>query len=205
MQALFRYLSSTGNLVGSSAALAVLVAYFTGFIHSGWGLLAAGAYCAGALPFAFRDPPELLHVDDGLSTSEALQQLKRKMLPKIPAHSGKVLAEIITRVEGLMPRLKEMEAQGTIEAASRAMLKQTVTRLLPDAIENYLRLPSKYAQSSQLSNGKTAQEILHEQLILLNEHVITLEENLLSADVNSLLANGQFLQEKLQPGIKLFD
>jgi hypothetical protein len=35
--------------------------------------------------------------------------------------------------------------------------------------------------------------------------VVSLEENLLSIDVNSLLANGHFLQEKLQPGMKMFD
>ncbi|MBI3228911.1 MAG: hypothetical protein HYZ45_01610, partial [Burkholderiales bacterium] len=112
---------------------------------------------------------------------------------------------ILNRVDALMPRLKEMEEQGSIEAPSRAMLKQTVTRLLPDAIETYLRLPAAYANMNKLSNGKTARDVLEEQLLLLNEHVITLEENLLSADVNSLLANGAFLQEKLQPGLKLFD
>lgn len=204
MQAFLRYLYSTSNIVGSCAALAVLLCFIFGIIQQGWILLAAGAYLAGALPFAFSRPPSL-HIAEGLSTTQALQELKQKFLPRLQGNERKILQDIITRVEGLMPRLKEMEAQGVVDGPSRAMLKQTVTRLLPDALETFLRLPPAYAKTHKLGNGQTAQQVLATQLQLLDEHVVTLEENLLSADVNSLLANGAFLQEKLQPGLRIFD
>jgi len=54
---------------------------------------------------------------------------------------------------------------------------------------------------ASLGDGKNAQELLTEQLVMLQEHVHSLEENLLSADVNTMLANGRFLQEKFQRNV----
>ncbi len=198
-----RYFLSTGNIAGSTLALAVVTAYLFGFIDDGWGWLTLGAYIAGVLPFAFTSAPA--HMPEGLSTAESLLWLKQSALPKLPLDAKPILADIIARVEGLMPRLKQMEIQGLVEAPSRAMLKQTITKLLPDAIETYLRLPPTYAKVARLGGGKTAQELLAEQLLMLQAHVHTLEDNLLSSDVNSMLANGQFLQEKFRPGISQFN
>ncbi len=204
MQALTRYLYSASNIFGLSAALGVTVCFLLGVFSHFWIPFSLAAYASGALlAYAFKQQPQ--HIADGLPTSEALTQLRQHFMPKLPTNARKILGETLNRVDSLMPRLKEMEERGAIDAPSRAMLKQTVTRLLPDAIETYLRLPTAYANMNKLHNGKTAREVLEEQLLMLHEHVVSLEENLLSADVNSLLANGHFLQEKLQPGIKLFD
>ncbi|MES2296085.1 MAG: hypothetical protein V4582_03540 [Pseudomonadota bacterium] len=202
MDRISRYLLSTGNMLGSCAALAVIGLYLLGVIDSGWPLLTAGAYFAGALPFLFKDKPA--HMPEGLSTADALLWLRESVMPKLPAQSKAVLADILLRVDGLMPRLKEMEGQGLVEATSRAMLKQTVTRLLPDAVESYLRLPPTYAKVATLGDGKTAQQLLNEQLVMLQDHVRGLEESLLMPDVNTLLANGRFLQEKFQADKSLF-
>lgn len=199
MDRVFRHLLSNGNMAGSCAALAVIAAYLFGLIGNGWWLLALGAYLGGWLAFAFKDQPE--HMPEGLSTADALAWLTDAALPKLPPQAKPVLTDIINRVQDLMPRLKEMESQGLVEASSRAMLKQTVTRLLPDAVEAYLRLPPTYARVAALGDGKNAQELLTEQLVMLQEHVHELEENLLSADVNTMLANGRFLQEKFQRNV----
>jgi hypothetical protein len=196
MKRFFRYFQSTANLCGSVLALAVVAAYFFNLIGPLWWLLAGGAYVAGSLPFAFGG--EVKHLPEGLSTADALLMLEDDFLPRLPPKPRKILGQIITHVNDLMPRLKEMEQQGLVEASSRAMLKQTVVRLLPDAVEAYLRLPPGYASHTIVTDGKTAQDLLAEQLTMLQEHIISLEQNLLSADVNSLLANGRFLQEKFQ-------
>jgi len=133
MDRVFRYLLSNGNMAGSCVALVVIAAYLFGLIGNGWWLLALGAYLGGWLPFAFKDQPD--HMPEGLSTADALAWLKDAALPKLPPQAKPVLTDIINRVQDLMPRLKEMESQGLVEASSRALLKQTVTRLLPDAVE----------------------------------------------------------------------
>lgn len=202
MSRLLRYLTSTSNLVGSAAALAVLGAYFAGFVEAYWWLLVVGAYAAGALPFAFREQP--VHTPEGLSTQESLDWLKGSVMPRLPTRAGQVLADIIRRVEELMPRLKEMETQGVVEASNRNLLKQTVTRYLPDAVESFLKLPASYTRvATKAAQGKSAEDLLVEQLVMLQEHVTALEENVLTSDVNKLLANGRFLQEKFQKAIDL--
>ena len=181
MNRLSRYLFSNSNIAGSIAGLLVVFLYLLDVIDNGWMLLAAGGYIAAALPFAFRDKPT--HMPEGLSTAESLEWLRTYA----------------------MPRLKQMEQDGLVEASSRALLKQTVTRLLPDAVENYLKLPPAYANLKAIDGGKTAQVLLLEQLDLLQKHVHSLEENIVSADVNSMLANGRFLQEKFNSGLRIAD
>lgn len=201
VNSLMRYFFSTSNVCGSTAALVVLLLYLFGVIDHGWILLTLGAYIAGALPFAFKAPPA--HMPEGLSTTESLEWLRVYVMPKLPTQAKTTLGDIIGCVDGLMPRLKKMEQDGLVEASSRAMLKHTVTRLLPDAVEGYLRLPPAYANIKMLDGGKTAQELLSEQLNLLQKHVHSLEENIVSSDVNSMLANGRFLQDKFNSGISI--
>lgn len=201
MERVARYLFSNSNIFGSLAALLVVTAFLFGVIEIGWGWLALGAYIGGALPFFFREAPA--HMPEGLSTGDSLEWLRQSVMPKLPANAKPVLADIIACVDGLMPQLKQMEMQGLVDASSRAMLKQTITRLLPDTVEDYLRLPTAYAKLKQLGDGKTAQDLLIEQLVLLQAHVHALEENLLSPNVNSMLANGRFLQEKFRSGLAI--
>lgn len=190
------FLRSRANLAGSSAALLVLLAHLLDLIGPGWGLLAIGAYIGAGLPFLFGQPAARL--GHQISTAEALQHLRTELLPQLSGEPHKVLGDIIQTVDHLMPRLKEMEAQGLVEAPSRALLKQTITQLLPDCANAYLRLPPAYANSAALQDGKTAQDLLLEQLHLLQAHVHELEANLLSSDVNRLLVNGRFLQDRLR-------
>ena len=193
------FLRSTSNIAGSLLALAVIGCYLLGWIDAYWGWLTLGAYAAGYLAFAFTAAPATR--PSSASTEETLQWLRQTALPKLPNEARPILADILTRVEGLMPRLKEMETQGLVEAPSRAHLKQTVTKLLPDAIDTFLRLPPDYAKTTVLANGKTAQHLLSEQLGMLQTHIQDLEDHLLSADINAMLANGRFLQEKFQTSI----
>ena len=201
MDRITRYLFSTANIAGTTAALSVLMLFLFGVIGSGWMLLTAGAYLAGALPFAFKEKPA--HMPKGLSTADSLEWLRVYVMPQLPSNAKATLGDILSCVEGLMPRLKQMEQDGLVEATSRAMLKQTVTNLLPEAVENYLRLPPRYANHKTLENGKTAHELLLEQLELLQNHVHSLEDNIVSADVNSMLVNGRFLQDKFSQGFTI--
>ena len=203
MDRLSRYLFSNSNIAGSIAGLLVVFLYLFDVIDNGWMLLAMGAYIAAALPFAFKDKPT--HMPEGLSTAESLEWLRTYAMPRLPKQAMAALGDIVACVDGLMPRLKQMEQDGLVEASSRALLKQTVTRLLPDAVENYLKLPPAYANLKAIDGGKTAQVLLLEQLDLLKKHVHSLEENIVSADVNSMLANGRFLQEKFNSGLRIAD
>ncbi len=67
---------------------------------------------------------------------------------------------------------------------------------LPDALEQYLKLPPSMAQSLPLSGGVTAEESLTEQLIRLDHALEELATSLFERDAQGLLIHGRFLREK---------
>lgn len=200
MNKLTRFVLSNGNLAGCSAALVVVLLYLVGVIDQWWAALTALGYAAGFVAM-WRPQPEGL--PDGLSTVDSLRWLQDKALPRLTGEARDVLVRILMVAEELMPRLKELEAAGSVQAENRAMLKQTVTRYLPDILQNYLKLPPLYAKSARVVDGKTPYLLLAEQLKMLESHVQEIRQGLYSQQVDSLLANGRFLQEKLHRGVDL--
>lgn len=193
MDRMLRFTLSNSNLAGGSAAALVILLYLVGFIHSYWVPLAVMAYVTGFLGL-YRAAPEA--VPEGLSTQQSLDWLQEQVLPKLPAEAGQILGHILEVVTELMPRLKEMEAVGQVQAENRAKLKQTLNRYLPDVAVSYLKLPALYARTTRVAGNKTPNQLLVEQLLLLEAHIKEIQTNILSQEVDSILANGQFLQDK---------
>jgi hypothetical protein len=195
-----QYLLSNSNLAGCGAAFTVVLLFLTGLIHNYWLVLAALGYGGGYLTML---RPAPVHLPDGASTTESLAWLRRTALPKLPVEAARILTHIVEVTEELMPRLKEMESQGMVQAKNRSMLKQTINRFLPDAVESYLKLPALYARNTRVDGNRTPNELLVEQLTLLDNHVLEIRDGILSEEVNSLLTNGRFLQEKLNKGFHI--
>lgn len=200
MQRLTNFVLSNGNLAGCAASGVVLSLFLTGMIHNYWLVLTALAYGGGYFSMIRPAPTRLI---EGASTADSLEWLRVTALPKLPAEAARVLADIVEVTDELMPRLKEMESQGMVQAQNRSMLKQTITRFLPDALESYLKLPAAYARSTKVQGNKTPNEVLVDQLNLLNAHVHEIRDGVLSEQVNSLLTNGQFLQDKFSQSFKI--
>lgn len=200
MERLSRFLLSNGNLAGGLAAVGVVGLYLAGVIHHYWMALAAVAYAGG---FVSMYRPSVQALPDGVSTQESLDWLRDKVLPKLPSDASTVLSSILGITTELMPRLKDMEVKGLVQTENRVMLKQTITRYLPDIVESYLKLPPVYARSAKVADNKTPNQILVEQLTLLETHVTEIREGVLSKEVDSLLANGRFLQDKFSKGLSL--
>ena len=193
MKRLSHFLLSSSNLAGCGSASIMLVLYLTGVVHSYWYILAALAYAGGAIAWVPKAPE---HLPEGLNTAETLAWLRARVLPKLPHEASQVLLSILTTADELMPRLKELERSGLVQTENRAMLKQTITKLLPGVVEAYLKLPPVYAKTTRVAGNKTATELLVEQLTLLQTHTVEIRDGLLANDVDTLLASGRFLQEK---------
>jgi len=67
---------------------------------------------------------------------------------------------------------------------------------VPDAIQEYLRLPPSMAKTKRLNNGKTAEQSLQDQFLLLDSALDKLSESLFHKDAHGLLVHGRFLKEK---------
>lgn len=67
---------------------------------------------------------------------------------------------------------------------------------LPDAVEQYLKLPPSLARSEPLPGGKTAEQALHDQLGLLDQALLDLSRSLYERNAGGLMIHGHFLREK---------
>ena len=76
------------------------------------------------------------------------------------------------------------------------MVGRTATDYLPSALQAYVSLPRAYATLHKMQNGKTADQILGEQLTLLAAKMNEVADAVQKKDSNALLANGRFLEER---------
>lgn len=174
---------------------------------------------AGETPFG-RLVTELrqLHSDLENAAIEAVNRRLREELGGIRAYS----AEVETWKSQLAPlqsRLSERADAETITTLARIeeklvfllsrsggdqalfdlnpfQVRKIAFEYLPDAVDQYLRLPPGMARSQPLVDGKTAEESLKEQLLLLDHGLQDLAKSLFESDAQGLLIHGRFLKEK---------
>lgn len=194
------YLLSNANLAGCGAAAAIVGLYLVGIIASFWFPLAIVAYGLGVAALWNQEPSVPKPLAEGLDTQAYLDWLREKVLPLLPPEAAGSLKRILDMATEIWPRIKEMQDQGLVQVENRTMLKQTLTKFLPDIAQNYLKLPSVYAKTHKV-DGKTPMLLLTEQMNLLEVHVTKIREGVYAHDVDALLANGKFLQEKFSPGL----
>ena len=75
-------------------------------------------------------------------------------------------------------------------------LRECVRRYLPDSISGFLRVPLKDRTTLQMENGKTAQELLHDQFDMLKNQLQAKEERLTQMAGESLMQQQRFLAAK---------
>jgi hypothetical protein len=77
-------------------------------------------------------------------------------------------------------------------------IRQTALEYLPQTLQRYLSLPPAYRNAYPLQDGKTATQLLVEQLTLLDQTMKKIVANFLADDSQALLANGRFLADRFQ-------
>lgn len=194
-----RFLLSTGNLVGCAAAALVALLFILGVFKAFWIVIAIGGYGLGVATF-WRGAPNAY--EEGQDTAYYLNWLRMVGLPKLSNDAARRLKRILSMVDELWPRLKEMQTQGLIQYASREEIKQVLTVFLPELIQNYIRLPVAYARTHKV-DGKPMDQLLDEQLEMLETHVQRIRDNVYANDVQALQTNGRVLKEMLDPNMML--
>ena len=113
---------------------------------------------------------------------------------------GKVSNDIYEKVESIrssilsvLPHLTELGAGMTQEAYN---IRHTALEYLPDALNKYMTLPAGFAESHDLGGGKTAKDILLEQLEILDHTMKDMIGDVYQEDAQALLIHGRFLKEK---------
>jgi len=196
---LLLFLYGTGNIVGCALALLGPALLFAGVIGPGWGWITAGLYAAGwALGSTGQRTPDLeRRIEDSLTVEQTLEHLDKLVAQAQPQLSSEMqghLASVRTSVAEVLPRLVGARSHD----ADLFTVRETVLRYLPETLANYVALPPAFRNSHALKDGKTARQLLAEQLALLEAKMREIVANVSSADAQALLANGKFLEMKFQ-------
>lgn len=196
---LLLFMYSNGNIAGCALALLGPALLFAGVIGPGWGFITAGLYATGwAAGSAGRRAPDIeRRIEDSLSVEQTLEHLDKlvsQVHPLLTADMQQQLASVRTSVAEVLPRLVGARSHD----ADLFTVRETVLRYLPETLANYVALPPVFRNSHALKDGKTARQLLAEQLALLASKMREIVANVAGADAQALLANGKFLEMKFQ-------
>jgi hypothetical protein len=190
-QRLLRYLYSNKNLVGSAGGLVGLALYFTGLVGDLWPVVVGGLYGVGALA---TPPTRTFDLHSGLdpgNLNRAMAEQERRLRGRVPED---VLAAV-GRVHGQVREV--LERRHALPPGSRDafVVERTALDYLPTALESYLNLPRGYANRVPVANGRTARQVLLDQLALLEAKLGEVIEAIARGDTDRLLAHGRFLED----------
>jgi hypothetical protein len=204
MNRLRAYLHSPRNIAGCSLAFVGLVLLFAGVIGTGWPLIVAGLYAAGALAWPQRKqaeppaepaaPPEI-PLD---AIAQHLEAVVAEAADVLPAAAIERLHTIQATLEDLLPRLRELEDSRALSMESSFTVHETLRRYLPDMLTNYLNLPPTFATQHKLHDGRTSAQALVDQLQVLDELLQKIAHEAFIGDAQALVDTGRTLERKLR-------
>lgn len=194
--ALFLY--GTPNIVGCALALVGVALFFGGVIDDWWLAIVAGLYAVGWLATPRNRGLELELREQAAHASllEQVDDLIARSRKRLPAEATEKLAGIRAILESLMPKLQGLADTGAIAMDQMISVVNAITRDLPATVANYLRLPQAFATLHPIERGKTAKQLLLEQLDLLQSQLGKIADSAFREDAESLVVNGKYLQEK---------
>lgn len=190
------YLYSTRNIVACAAALVGPALLFLGLIQDGWLLITAALYGVGY----FATPaPQVL--DTGLAKSLSFEALLDEFDRVVKEARPQLQAAMLTRLDGIrhsieevLPRLADTRGFDN----NLYTVRETIARYLPETLANYVALPPMFRVTRVLKDGKTARDLLLDQLAVLDDQMKEVVGNVARGDADALLANGQFLEAKFR-------
>ncbi len=197
-QRLLFFVYSDANIAG--AALGILgVGLFFAFGQS-LLLLASvpGLYAVGWVAlWLLQSPMAVLRLQQQLSADEiaaGLEELVRSAGYKLPPEARTRVESIKNSILEILPHVADLNSADY----NIYTIRQTALDYLPETLENYLKLPRAYAGLHPIREGKTAQQLLVEQLDLLDRQMKEIVQDLVNSDTQQLIAHGRFLEDKFR-------
>jgi hypothetical protein len=198
MRRFWLFIYGLPNILGSSLALAGLALFFGGAIKNYWLFIVCGLYAIGYL-IAPRPAHLALKLEQAWDDAEL-----RSKIAEIVAHARHVLPqEVAKAVQQIEQAILDILAQKeTVDGQPFQLhiVRQTVNDYLPSILENYVKLPTAFAKLHPIRNGKTAQQLISEQLALIETQLKTILVDLSANDAQALIVHGEFLKKKLETG-----
>jgi len=139
------------------------------------------------IPAGPADADSIQRALDGL-LAEAATRLRQDLLERVRA--------VVAATNAVLPAYRA----GTLDPHDRFLVVRTAFDYLPSALHTYLKVAPAY-RSVPLADadGKTASQVLCDQLDLLARRMREVAEVAYRRDVDYLLVHGRFLRSKLEP------
>jgi len=112
--------------------------------------------------------------------------------PEVPGDIRGRVERIQESILGTLPYIADVASSNH----TVYVVRQIALEYLPQTLENYLNLPPQFANMEPLKEGKTARELLLEQLDLLNQEMQEVVTQFHRQDAEKLMVHGRFLDEK---------
>ena len=194
---LINYLGSRKNVAGSILALGGLALYFLGVVGAFWPLVVLALYLIGALAMPSRQRVSIGNASfDADLVRSALDRLVRRVASQASPDITAKVRDIQQEILGVLPAA----ARFPLGSQDLYVIQRTATDYLPAALDAYLALPPEYAISRPVQDGKTAQQVLLEQLELIDSKMEEVADAVHQRDTDRLLASGRFLEERFGKG-----
>ena len=185
------FLYSNGNIWGAVLGLLGLALLFLGVIEKFWYAIIPGLYFLGLLaaPSNRTVLLELNREQDVAALEAELKRLLRHIKRKVPKTIFDKVQSISESITALLPMVIDMQGDPNAFA-----VRQTATEYLPQTLENYLALPPAFANFHPIKDGKTAKQLLDEQLDLLDKEMQHMVHDMSQRDAQKMLVHGRFLE-----------
>lgn len=211
-EALTHFLSSPANLTGLGLASLALLARLTGIIDAFWLLIVAGSYGLGwqigQLAFP-RNRNGLENRAAGISRAgrvaaerEDIDESLNRVMRIVTENRGgmfdsalqRAITELCARIRSLIERMEA--SAGFISSEDAYSAKRIALDYLPGLIESFMAIPRDFAVKKALADGKTARELLHENLAVLQRKAAEMSDDLAAQDARSFLEHARFLRDQ---------
>ena len=191
------FLYGNKNIAGSLAALAALGLFFGGVFHAFWLEIVLGAYGIGylAIPSSRAFETSISAQMSATEIKAALDSLQHDIAGRVPKEVSALVDSIAQSIVAILPTLAKDNNAGDQNTYT---IRQTALQYLPETLKNYLNLPAAFRNLYPVQDGKTATQLLIEQLTLLDGKMKEIVNNYLSNDSQALVANGRFLADKFK-------
>jgi hypothetical protein len=186
------YLYSRKNIVACVLALLGVGLFFLNLIGSVWPAVVVGLYLVGAL--ATPSGPKL-----NLFGGQAPSDIRGALDHQVSAVKGKVPDDVYQKViaiqQTILSILPKIDRLGP-GSQDAFIVQKTATDYLPSTLQAYLNLPRTYATLHRMPDGRTASQVLMDQLTLLDTKLEEVADAVNKNDTDALLANGRFLEDR---------
>lgn len=196
-----KFLFSNKNIVGLVCGSIVICLGFIGIVKHLWPLVAIISYVFGYL-IAPKEKEVVFYHIKGENIADYIgfiHKFLRSSLDsdKLPIEAKEALQSITKNAIELLTFLQNKDS---LDSSSEDMinLKSIFDNYIPKLINQFSKLPSHYSHNIKTSTGKTAKDMLLEQLLLLDNKIQEISYGIYEDDVTALKVNGRFLKEKFE-------